>query len=124
MTPGADRSLGAENNWGIRGTLEADLTDNALLTVLGTYSKSDNESIPGNSYGALRPDGSLNPADWPNAFCGLAEVLRAECLNTLSGLGPISERSAGRSEEHTSELQSLMRTSYAVFCLKKKQRTN
>src|SRR3546814_8439926 len=27
---------------------------------------------------------------------------------------------AGRSEEHTSELQSLMRISYAVFCLKKK----
>src|SRR3546814_2674182 len=30
--------------------------------------------------------------------------------------------SAGRSEEHTSELQSLMRISYAVFCLKKKKR--
>src|SRR3546814_1415095 len=30
------------------------------------------------------------------------------------------ERSMGRSEEHTSELQSLMRISYAVFCLKKK----
>src|SRR3546814_1682858 len=29
---------------------------------------------------------------------------------------------AARSEEHTSELQSLMRTSYAVFCLKKKHR--
>src|SRR3546814_9184347 len=29
-----------------------------------------------------------------------------------------------RSEEHTSELQSLMRISYAVFCLKKKQITN
>src|SRR3546814_3479142 len=29
---------------------------------------------------------------------------------------------AGRSEEHTSELQSLMRISYAVFCLKKKIR--
>src|SRR3546814_5522980 len=28
-------------------------------------------------------------------------------------------RDAGRSEEHTSELQSLMRISYAVFCLKK-----
>src|SRR3546814_10528627 len=28
----------------------------------------------------------------------------------------------GRSEEHTSELQSLMRNSYAVFCLKKKKR--
>src|SRR3546814_6261448 len=29
-----------------------------------------------------------------------------------------------RSEEHTSELQSLMRISYAVFCLKKKQQTS
>src|SRR3546814_7346235 len=33
-----------------------------------------------------------------------------------AGLGAFS----GRSEEHTSELQSLMRISYAVFCLKKK----
>src|SRR3546814_6931817 len=31
---------------------------------------------------------------------------------------------AGRSEEHTSELQSLTRISYAVFCLKKKKNTN
>src|SRR3546814_6356357 len=31
--------------------------------------------------------------------------------------------SPNRSEEHTSELQSLMRISYAVFCLKKKKRT-
>src|SRR3546814_6664582 len=30
---------------------------------------------------------------------------------------------AARSEEHTSELQSLMRISYAVFCLKKKNKT-
>src|SRR3546814_2697123 len=30
---------------------------------------------------------------------------------------------AGRSEEHTSELQSLMRNSYAVFCLKKKKKS-
>src|SRR3546814_3924887 len=31
------------------------------------------------------------------------------------------ERASGRSEEHTSELQSLMRISYAVFCLKTKK---
>src|SRR3546814_6440937 len=35
-----------------------------------------------------------------------------DIFNTFSG---------GRSEEHTSELQSLMRISYAVFCLKKKK---
>src|SRR3546814_18200181 len=33
------------------------------------------------------------------------------------------QRAASRSEEHTSELQSLMRISYAVFCLKKKKTT-
>src|SRR3546814_8362536 len=33
-------------------------------------------------------------------------------------------RTLGRSEEHTSELQSLMRISYAVFCLKKKKKIN
>src|SRR3546814_7448524 len=36
--------------------------------------------------------------------------------SSLSGMA----QSFGRSEEHTSELQSLMRISYAVFCLKKK----
>src|SRR3546814_6463759 len=37
--------------------------------------------------------------------------------------GPYSGRLGFRSEEHTSELQSLMRISYAVFCLKKKNNT-
>src|SRR3546814_11586860 len=36
--------------------------------------------------------------------------------------GPAQDAGIERSEEHTSELQSLMRTSYAVFCLKKKKR--
>src|SRR3546814_3659655 len=35
-----------------------------------------------------------------------------------------ADQRAGRSEEHTSELQSLMRISYAVFCLKKKKNNN
>src|SRR3546814_7668421 len=40
-------------------------------------------------------------------------------------LGDVARRAArlARSEEHTSELQSLMRISYAVFCLKKKTNT-
>src|SRR3546814_9315075 len=37
--------------------------------------------------------------------------------------GAVFTRFVGRSEEHTSELQSLMRISYAVFCLKKKKQT-
>src|SRR3546814_2417559 len=37
--------------------------------------------------------------------------------------GERKNRHVSRSEEHTSELQSLMRISYAVFCLKKKKKT-
>src|SRR3546814_5082047 len=40
----------------------------------------------------------------------------------IAGIGLDSDAGGGgRSEEHTSELQSLMRSSYAVFCLKKKK---
>src|SRR3546814_5596215 len=39
----------------------------------------------------------------------------------LGGVPVAVEPGEGRSEEHTSELQSLMRISYAVFCLKKKK---
>src|SRR3546814_10773501 len=41
----------------------------------------------------------------------------------LRGEHTIMLRKELRSEEHTSELQSLMRISYAVFCLKKKKKT-
>src|SRR3546814_5152105 len=50
-------------------------------------------------------------------------------IDTLNGLkenvivGRLIPAGTGRSEEHTSELQSLMRNSYAVFCLKKKNHT-
>src|SRR3546814_9745205 len=43
-------------------------------------------------------------------------------LETHSRLQPETEDGPERSEEHTSELQSLMRISYAVFCLKKKKK--
>src|SRR3546814_4704715 len=44
---------------------------------------------------------------------------------TIAGVGEdVDALQFNRSEEHTSELQSLMRISYAVFCLKKKNTTN
>src|SRR3546814_6787147 len=46
------------------------------------------------------------------------------CFPALPSPGRAPPARASRSEEHTSELQSLMRISYAVFCLKKKKNTN
>src|SRR3546814_9627980 len=49
---------------------------------------------------------------------------RASALREIDAAFHRIKRSLeGRSEEHTSELQSLMRISYAVFCLKKKKTT-
>src|SRR3546814_4417276 len=45
-------------------------------------------------------------------------AIKPSAIMSLTATTPV-----GRSEEHTSELQSLMRISYAVFCLKKKNNT-
>src|SRR3546814_9704489 len=48
----------------------------------------------------------------------ICELLRDDMNDPATFIGPLLLQN--RSEEHTSELQSLMRISYAVFCLKKK----
>src|SRR3546814_2004402 len=52
-------------------------------------------------------------------------LYKGQCVKFYHRLDqwPATPTVASRSEEHTSELQSLMRTSYAVFCLKKKKNT-
>src|SRR3546814_6459816 len=65
---------------------------------------------------------ALNPVK--KFLIGLAVVLSAVVTVVLVGPGFIdwnAYRDQVKSEEHTSELQSLMRISYAVFCLKKKK---
>src|SRR3546814_7491188 len=47
-----------------------------------------------------------------------------ELINKIVENHDSAKKGISRSEEHTSELQSLMRNSYAVFCLKKKQQIN
>src|SRR3546814_4500102 len=54
----------------------------------------------------------------------LPRVLRLWCACGWACGERKGNESRGRSEEHTSELQSLMRISYAVFCLKKKKNTS
>src|SRR3546814_5164418 len=52
-------------------------------------------------------------------------IFRAFAIKTPLAIKPITVLDwPFRSEEHTSELQSLMRISYAVFCLKKKKKHN
>src|SRR3546814_4738327 len=66
--------------------------------------------------GPLRLESHLgrNPSDFSRIL--------ASAFDSRDSLYP--RKNETRSEEHTSELQSLMRTSYAVFCLKKKTTNN
>src|SRR3546814_2168345 len=91
-------------------------------------------AIPGDPGGLLADEGAetterLAPVSaisvplWMRA----GAVLSGETWRFVPGCASPGYRATGflsadRSEEHTSELQSLMRISYAVFCLKKKKR--
>src|SRR3546814_4115679 len=66
--------------------------------------------------------GLFGPGTW--RVCHSSWPLDASCARTaVARVAAASAATANivRSEEHTSELQSLMRISYAVFCLKKKK---
>src|SRR3546814_8070373 len=54
---------------------------------------------------------------WCRGGCALLRAIAWTCFSSFR-----PARGGSRSEEHTSELQSLMRISYAVFCLKKKNK--
>src|SRR3546814_3789126 len=55
------------------------------------------------------------------SFLGLREDKAARAVRRAEAMPTSEAQSSIRSEEHTSELQSLMRISYAVFCMKKKR---
>src|SRR3546814_5602692 len=62
------------------------------------------------------------PVEWPGKGIGVFGHQGARYQEPLHIFAAVSLEP--RSEEHTSELQSLMRISYAVFCLKKKKNTH
>src|SRR3546814_4790724 len=80
------------------------LQEHSVVLIRGGRVKD----LPGVRYHTVR--GSLDAA-------GVAKRKQARSKNG-------AKRPKSRSEEHTSELQSLMRISYAVFCLKKKKIIN
>src|SRR3546814_2550316 len=69
------------------------------------------------------PGGALLQPLLPFAAGQIQSLRRQRLVRRTALLQPALHRRAARSEEHTSELQSLMRISYAVFCLKKKKYT-
>src|SRR3546814_9997152 len=105
----------ASDRWGRKATLIGMAAAGALLSLVIGWSTA----LPTivvlvlaflYGFAALGDSGVLSTA--------MADAVPAGQLGRLLALRSILGFGAGRSEEHTSELQSLMRISYAVFCLK------
>src|SRR3546814_6312999 len=110
------RSLKTPDDLAVRPT--ADRTREALFNILmgGRLSAEGNRRLPeARVLDAFAGTGAL----------GLEALSRgaaqAVFMENYAPAIEICRANIRRSEEHTSELQSLMRTSYAVFCLKKKK---
>src|SRR3546814_9994825 len=105
----------------------SDLIAGAARTPVGSFNGSLS-SLAASKLGALAIKEALKRAKVEAAE--VDEAILGQILTAGQGQNPARQAAveAGipyerRSEEHTSELQSLMRISYDVFCLKKKQHT-
>src|SRR3546814_10448605 len=90
------------------------------------YGRQITSHGPGSDTPQARTHGWHTASDVPPAYAGKcrrpASLPRSSQTETpRQEQRSAAQRPATRSDEHTSELQSLMRNSYAVFCLKKKK---
>src|SRR3546814_7882513 len=109
MTPSFPTRRSSDLHEGAAALLDA---QQALLLERG-HAAAQGVAVDGEARGEL----GLGRQSLPRREDPFADVL----LQGFGNLAPQRHPRPPRSEEHTSELQSLMRISYAVFCLKKKQ---
>src|SRR3546814_1672270 len=105
--------------------------DEQLAELPYVNGKLFEEALPLAAFNAQMRDLLLEAStlDWsrisPAIFGSMFQsVMDAKARRNLGAHYTSEKNILKRSEEHTSELQSLMRISYAVFCLKKKHSTN
>src|SRR3546814_4361268 len=98
------------------GVVLADLLDDTTIALGARVG--DDDAVVGRADLSETLETDLDSHDSPGGVEGDEPIAGVGCASGGSSMiGPRLDRS----EEHTSELQSLMRISYAVFCLKKKK---
>src|SRR3546814_2145431 len=104
--------------------------DSTLFSIFNTVQPSEQTVLQVGHGMALGNDGLRLSGDltyaWSKPGIGGLPLSSETMIATAALAYPLARRQvhtllATRSEEHTSELQSLMRISYAVFCLKQKK---
>src|SRR3546814_2313611 len=103
-----------QDGWPTIGIIDQPISGERWCGMTGQPTLLNGKPISTRTCAAL--DEAILATTGPQYFSGCEgehfSILAGQCRDTV------------RSEEHTSELQSLMRISYAVFCLKKNNKTN
>src|SRR3546814_2555574 len=93
-----DKQLGDREVWGVRGTVDVDLTEDTLLRVIGSYSDNKSHSIPAALVGTL-PPGTTGPGPYTREqMCSQSRILAGECISenqAAFGYSPFGKREAG-----------------------------
>src|SRR3546814_1550672 len=99
----------------------SDLSEVLVSTIAGAVTTTVSRSVasPAGPVSGIPPRPRLRVTVWPTASVRVCELV---CPSAVTSTRYVPGGRPARSEEHTSELQSLMRISYAVFCLKKNKR--
>src|SRR3546814_7648892 len=108
-------------------------SDLDLLEAVENVELGQRDALDAGQLGSLAHHHRVEPAAAPLPARDHAELAAARAQQLAGGIGQLGRKGAAadtrgvglgdaRSEEHASELQSLMRISYAVFCLKKKKK--
>src|SRR3546814_1107857 len=93
-----------------------DLIQTGLIALIEASRHYEERGYAFATYASTRIRGAMIDQLRREAEVGRSAMIASKRIQTV-------RRDLERSEEHTSELQSLMRLSYAVFCLKKKKNT-
>src|SRR3546814_9232892 len=127
----SDLKITGVAHWGATIRLHGDSFDDArrfatelaaqhgyrLLSAFDDPDVIAGQGTVGLELAALAPDVALVPIGGGGLAAGVALALKSQGVRIVG-----AQVEGVRSEEHTSELQSLMRISYAVFCLTKKKK--
>lgn len=83
-TAGAPLKLGGKNEWGLRGTLDFDVSANTLATLIVSHSQAHSELTPGVGYGVRTPGTGV--------LCSLEDTFAGKCVSVFQ---PACQRSQG-----------------------------
>src|SRR3546814_8276859 len=103
-----------------RGAGSANKGTHCIMTLTLAQLEEARRALDAPLFGNMAGDAHVSFEFFPPKSEKMEETL----WSSIQTLAPLKPRFVSvRSEEHTSELQSLMRISYAVFCLKQKNKT-